>query len=245
MLIACWSPKGGSGTTVVSVALSLVLATRQPSGALLADFDGDVPAALGIPEPTGLGLADWLAADSDVPGDALEHLELEGGPGLRILPAGERSSSAPRRSDRAGALTAAFATDPRPVVADCGRANSGAPLTVASEAGVSLLVLRPCYLAVRRALAAPIRPSGVVLVAERDRALGARDIEQVLGAPVLTVLAVEPSVARAIDAGLLARRMPRPLAATANAIAASLPFPAGHPRPESRHPYLHRRASQR
>jgi MinD-like ATPase involved in chromosome partitioning or flagellar assembly len=244
VLIACWSPKGGSGTTVVSVALSLVLAAGEPSGALLADLDGDAPAALGIPDPSGLGLADWLAADNDVPGDALEHLELEAAPGLRIVPAGAPSAGAPA-FDRAGALAAAFASDPRPVVADCGRANSGAPLTVASGAGVSLLVLRPCYLAIRRALAAPIRPSGVVLVTERDRALGPRDVEQVLGAPVLTVLGVEPSVARAIDAGLLARRMPRPLAATANAIAASLPFPPGRPQPESRHLHLQRRAHQR
>ena len=30
MLIACWSPKGGTGTTVVSCGLALVLARSQP-----------------------------------------------------------------------------------------------------------------------------------------------------------------------------------------------------------------------
>ena len=29
MLIACWSPKGGTGTTVVSCGLALVLARSQ------------------------------------------------------------------------------------------------------------------------------------------------------------------------------------------------------------------------
>ncbi|HEX8771212.1 MAG TPA: hypothetical protein VF711_10645 [Acidimicrobiales bacterium] len=245
MLIACWSPKGGSGTTVVSVALGLVLAARQPSGALVADFQGDAPAALGLPEPTGLGITEWLAADSDVPDDALERLELEAGPGLRLLPVGKRPNFAPSRVDRASVLATALANDARPVVADCGRAGAGAELTVAAEAGVSLLVLRPCYLALRRALAAPIRPSGVVLVAERDRALGPRDIEEVLGAPVVAVLPVEPSVARAVDAGLLSRRMPRLLTAAATAITTSLTFGVERPPPGTRSGPLLRRGQQR
>lgn len=35
MLIACWSPKGGSGTTVVSVALAALASARSPGGALV------------------------------------------------------------------------------------------------------------------------------------------------------------------------------------------------------------------
>ena len=49
MLIACWSTKGGAGTTVVTAALGLVLARRHPAGALLVDLAGDLPAALGLP----------------------------------------------------------------------------------------------------------------------------------------------------------------------------------------------------
>ncbi|MDQ6927346.1 MAG: hypothetical protein M3159_01630 [Actinomycetota bacterium] len=244
MLIACWSAKGGSGTTVVSVALSLALATAEPRGALIADLAGDVPAVLGLPEPAGLGLTDWLAAETDVPDDALQRLEIDAGPGLRILPAGAPPSAAIRRAARGGSLAAAFAGDDRPVVADCGLATDGAALAVAAEAGVSLLVLRPCYLALRRALAAPVRPSGVVLVAEQHRALGARDIEEVLGAPVLTVLPVEPSVARAVDAGLVARRVPRSLAAAANDILTAIPVGDERPRSGVRHLSLLRRTRQ-
>ncbi len=62
-----------------------------------------------------------------------------------------------------------------------------------------------------RALAAPLRPSGVVLVSEPGRALGAKDVEDVLGVPVRAEVTVEAAVARAVDAGLLASRLPRSL----------------------------------
>src|SRR5215211_2524357 len=71
VLIACWAAKGGAGTTVVATALARVLTSGAPAGALLADLAGDVPAVLGLPEPTGPGLAEWLAAGEDVPPDAL------------------------------------------------------------------------------------------------------------------------------------------------------------------------------
>jgi hypothetical protein len=62
-----------------------------------------------------------------------------------------------------------------------------------------------------RALGAPVRPSGVVLVSEPRRALGRRDIEDVLGVPVAAEIALDDAVARSVDAGLLARRVPRVL----------------------------------
>ena len=74
MLVACWSAKGGSGTTVVAAALGHVLARSSPDGALLADLGGDLPAVLGLPEATAPGLADWLSAGDDVPPDALQRL---------------------------------------------------------------------------------------------------------------------------------------------------------------------------
>jgi MinD-like ATPase involved in chromosome partitioning or flagellar assembly len=209
VLIACWSPKGGAGTTVVSAALGLVLAASQgPS--LLVDLAGDVPAALGLPEPTGPGVADWLAAGPDVPDDALARLEVEAAPGLVLLPLGAAEPDA-GEPGRAQALASALAADRRPVVADCGRAGSGPGLALAAGASVSLLVLRPCYLALRRALAAPIRPSGVVLVGEEGRSLTRRDVEEVLGVPVRAEVAHDPAVARAVDAGLLTARVPRAL----------------------------------
>jgi hypothetical protein len=211
MLIACWSPKGGSGTTVVACGLAAALARTSPApGALLADLSGDAAAVLGVAEPGGPGLAEWLAAGPDVGAAALARLEVEAGAGLRLLawrPAGPEGPA----SGRAEALLDALSADRRPVVADCGAGSSGAGLALAAGAEVSLLVLRPCYLALRRALAAPVRPSGVVLLTEPNRSLGRRDVEDVLGVPVRAEVAVDDSVARAVDAGLLGRRLPRSL----------------------------------
>lgn len=207
MLISCWSVKGGSGTTVVSVALALVLARSSPDGALLLDLAGDAPAVLGLPEPAGPCTADWLA-DGDATDDALHRLEVEAAPSLALLPWGGTPVQA--ATDDGERLAAAL-SGPRPVVADCGSRLAGPGLAVAAAATVSLLVLRPCYLALRRALAAPVCASGVVLVREPGRALGRRDVEDVLGIPVRAEVAWDPAVARMVDAGLLGARVPRGL----------------------------------
>jgi MinD-like ATPase involved in chromosome partitioning or flagellar assembly len=214
MLVACWSPKGGSGTTVVACSLAALLARTAPpgTGVVLADLAGDVPAVVGIPTAGGPGLAQWLSAGPDVGVGALARLEVEVGAGLRLLPWGRPAPGLEASvAGRVEALAAALADDPRAVVADCGSAAGGAGLALAAGAALSLLVLRPCYLALQRALAAPLRPSGVVLVKEPGRAVGRRDVEDVLGVPVRAEVEVDPSVSRAVDAGLQLRRLPRAL----------------------------------
>jgi MinD-like ATPase involved in chromosome partitioning or flagellar assembly len=208
MLVACWSSKGGAGTTVVTAALALVLARREPTGAVIADLAGDVPAALGLAEPASPGLAGWLAAGPSVPPDALGRLEERAESGLALLPRG----SGPLAPERAEVLTALLASDGRPVVADCGAEPDGAALTVAAGATRSVLVTRACFLSLRRALAAPLRPSEIVLVTEPGRSLSRLDVEDCIGAPVVAEVSVDPVVARAVDSGLLATRLPRGLA---------------------------------
>jgi hypothetical protein len=48
-------------------------------------------------------------------------------------------------------------------------------------------------------------------VAEPGRALGAPEVEDVLGVPVRAVVGADPAVARAVDAGSLGDRLPRRL----------------------------------
>lgn len=220
MLVACWSAKGGSGTTVVAAALAAVLARSAPSaGAVLVDLAGDLPAVLGVPEPPGPGVAQWLAAGASVPADGLARLEAPLGDGLSLVPAG--GVPLPAAPGRGEVLAALLAADARPVVVDCGSPAlaGGAPLAVAAAATHSLLVLRPCYLALRRAAASPLRPSGVVLVAEPWRSLRASDVEDVLGVPVRAVVQHDPGVARAVDAGLLSARLPGSLRRSLRAVA--------------------------
>ncbi len=208
MLLSCWALKGGVGTTVVTAALGLTL-TRAGHDVLLVDLAGDLPAALGLPEPDGPGLTDWLAAGDDVPADGLGRLELSAGPGLAVLPRGG-GPLAP--TVRVEALVGALDTR-RSVVVDCGVLDGveADRTVVAARATHSLLVTRACYLALRRASDPPLRPSGVVLVTEPGRALDRSDVEHVVGAPVRAEIAVDPAVARAVDAGLLASRLPRGL----------------------------------
>lgn len=206
MLIACWSAKGGSGTTVVAAALARLSAARAGS-AVLADLAGDLPAAIGVPEPHSPGLAGWLEAGPEVPADALDRIAVEVGSDVTLLPRG-----GPLPDRRGEALAAALSALGRPTVVDCGTVADGVPLAVAVAATRSVLVIRPCYLALRRAVDAPLRPSEVVLVSEAGRALGRDDVEDALGVPVTAVVDLDPAVARAVDAGLLASRLPRSLA---------------------------------
>jgi hypothetical protein len=216
MLVACWSVKGGVGTTVVAASLALLFSRRVPAGALLADLDGDAAAALGLPEPDSPGLAGWLGAGPDVPADGLARLEVEVAPRLSLLPRG------PGRLEpaRATVLASILAGGPRPVVVDCGRVDAaatapvGTALVAAALVGAadrSVLVTRPCYLALRRATAAPLRPSEVVMIREPGRALSRRDVEDAVDAPVRAEIDADPAVARAVDSGLLAGRLPRSL----------------------------------
>ena len=80
MLIACWSPKGGSGTTVIACGIAAVLArTAAQAGVLIADLAGDASAVLGVADAAGPGLAEWLAAGPDVAATALGRVaEVDG-----------------------------------------------------------------------------------------------------------------------------------------------------------------------
>ena len=215
MLVACWSVKGGSGTTVVAAALALLMAGSADGRAVLVDLGGDAAAALGLPEHgEGASLAEvWADTGADPAADAaaLASLARPVGPGLELLSVGPSPTGHTAPPDAGDRLAAALSGWDVAVV-DCGPAGPVGPaLALAACSTVSLLVLRPCFLALRRAAAAPLRPSGIIVVAERDRALRASDVEAVVGAPVRAEVPWDPAVARAVDAGLLASRVPRAL----------------------------------
>jgi hypothetical protein len=208
VLIACWSAKGGVGTTVVAAALALLLSQDDEPDVLLADLAGDAPAVLGLPEPTSPGLAGWLSAGARVPADALARIEVDAAPGLRLLPRG-RGDLDPAR---AGVLAALLDRSPRPAVADCGCLHDAAAVALVARARHSLLVTRPCYVALRRLSRSPVRPTGVVVVNEPGRVLRSADVAATADAPVVAQVELDPKVARLVDSGLLGRRLPRSLA---------------------------------
>lgn len=216
MLIAVWSVKGGSGVSVVSALLALTCAQQSP--VLLVDLVGDQPAVLGIAEPDleALGVSDLLAAGASASASARFRMERDVLPNLALLGAGGSPGVGLGRCSHDPAvlqsLVSDLASDGRRVIVDCGLIDSSAsPDTaraVAAAAFTSILVVRPCFLALRRACRAPLVPDGVVVVNEANRALGVDDIESVVGVPIVAVVEHDPAIARLVDAGLLAARVP-------------------------------------
>ena len=204
-MYVCWSVKCGSGTTVVAAALSLLLSRTHPT--VLVDLCGDAPAALGLPEPSGPGVLDWMSSSTSG-ADALWRLAVPARDAMRVLPAGTSAGHTP--AHRWSALGDALSTHSDSVVVDAGVGSP--PDGLLPEFATSLLVVRPCYLSVRRAVATMARPTGIVLVTEPGRALGARDVERAIGAPVVAEVPYDPAVARSVDAGLLATRLPGSIA---------------------------------
>ena len=132
----CWAAKGGSGTTVVAATIALAC----PTDALLVDLDGELPAVLGLPEPGGQGVADWLA--SEAPPDALDDLTIDVDRTTRLIPRG--SAALDRSSPRWSELGPWLATRPASVV-DAG--SHPPPDELLGPDTRNLLVTRACYLA--------------------------------------------------------------------------------------------------
>lgn len=213
MVVALWSAKGGAGVTVCAVGAGLA-AARAGVDTLVVDARGDVPAACGVAEPTH-GIWDWAASPSPTPA-ALGRIERRLVGRLSLLGAGE---STPRSSGGgAVAILARLLLDePRQVVVDLGRLTGDvdAPEVHLADrlrdGGASMfLVTRACYLGLRSATRLGFRPDGIVVVREPGRALQDDDLSAVIGAPVVTCIDVDPTVSRAVDAGLLLDRQPRP-----------------------------------
>lgn len=197
MITTCWAAKGGSGTTVF--AASRALASPQPT--LLVDLAGDVSATLGLPGLDGPGINDWLGSEAS--SERLSALEVAVDPTCRLLPPGRTGTPT---GARWAALVERLADDPRDVIIDAGTGRPPAPLLDAADR--RWLVTRSCYLSLRAAVLQGCRPTGIVLIDEPGRTLRADDVEAALGAPIAATVLVDPAIARAVDAGLLASRLP-------------------------------------
>ncbi len=215
MLVCFWSPKGGSGTSVIAAASALVLA--RETDARIIDLSGDQPAVLGLAHDPVPGLLDWMRAGPGAPADALEHLAVDVAPRLDAAPRGRRARRRPPMPEAGAALAVALDADPRPGVCDLGRLDDPAAPAFAEVAGVGIVVVRGCYLGLRRAVRHPAITDaiGAILIDEHGRSLGAPDVEDVLGLPVLATIPARTSIARAVDAGCAAdpaARQSRPTA---------------------------------
>lgn len=214
MLVCCFSVKGGVGVTVTAAGLALSLGELGGgSPVTLVDLGGDLPAVLAVPEP-GPGVADWLAAGADVPPEGLDRVGVAVSPNVDLVPLG--SGILVDDPGRAEVLARLLASRARggSVVVDMGRIDMlPASLSDAlmEKADRRLLVTRACYVALSRARRFVPLATDVVLIEEEGRALDRVDVSTALGVPLAATVALDVAVARAVDSGLLVRRLPRPL----------------------------------
>ncbi|MDE0604072.1 MAG: hypothetical protein OXI18_06660 [bacterium] len=209
MLISMWSLKGGQGTSTAAALAAICAAQERDRPVRLVDFGRDQPAIFGTAEIADSGLARW--ARSDLSADALGRELVELTPNLSLLPKG----TGPINGRRADELVEWLKQDGTTVV-DMGTLGlghnddwqDGLEHKIMAASDQSILVTRACYLALRRTVSLPLRPSGVVLVAEAGRALTRSDCERAIGTPVVATLAIDPNIARAVDAGMLRTRVP-------------------------------------
>ena len=202
-MIVCWSVKGGSGTTVVASTIALMRAAESQRGALLVDLAGDVPAVLGLAESSGPGISDWFAHCDLGSRMTLQSIAIQATANLQIIARGSKQLDA---NENFSELCAALKTFDLPIIVDAGCGLPSPDLL--AHASSSLLVTRPCYLSLRRAAQLSVSPTGIVLINEAGRALGKHDVEAVIGAPVIAEIIFDAAIARAVDAGLLASRIP-------------------------------------
>ena len=206
-MIGCWSTKGGSGTTVISAALAFSRA-KTGEAVRLIDACGDLPAVLGICEPNGPGLSDWLASSRATASGLAEHA-VPVTTNVSLVPRGSFENLSLDR-DALARLSRALQHLGGCTIVDFGRHVER--LDLRDHAIRSILVVRPCYLALRRASTSP-KPDSIIIVEETSRALRPRDVEQVVGVRVMATVPIDPTIARCVDAGLLATQLP-PLLAT-------------------------------
>ena len=204
-MIVCWSVKGGSGTTVVASTIALMRAAESQRGALLVDLAGDVPAVLGLAESSGPGINDWFANCDHGSRMTLQSIAIQATANLQIIARGSKQLDA-KENRNFTELCAALKSFDLPIIVDAGCGLPSPDLL--ANASSSLLITRPCYLSLRRAAQLSVSPTGIVLINEAGRALSKHDVEAVIGAPVVAEIDFEAAIARAVDAGLLASRIP-------------------------------------
>ena len=193
MIVVCRSPKGGSGSTITSAALAMMLAAQHRGGGYIVDLAGELAPALGIPDPPDTQPVDVNAS-------------------LKLLSFAPRELRTPVEHNWKEVANQLLSYD-APVVIDVGTGE----LNESFEriANRTFLVLRPCYLALRKASNKMshgyLRNDGIIVLEESGRALTPTDISTVLKTPIVSTIKVDPSVSRAVDAGLLSSRIPAAL----------------------------------
>lgn len=203
MLVVLSSVKGGVGTSVTAAALALLASRDASRPTYLVDLASDQADINGLPSLHD-GLDDWLTS----PDRRLTDLAVEVTPRLRLVPSEHLS-----RCDTPDLSGLVLALDElrheAHIVIDAGCLDTTKHFECLSPR--RLLVMRPCYVALRTAVSDSSRWDGVVVVRPPDRVLTTRDVVNVCGLPLIAEIPMTADVSRAVDAGVLRSRLPSTL----------------------------------
>ena len=198
MIYAYVGAKGGVGNTVTAL-LAASSAKRAGREVVLVDLTGDFGVVLGT-APDLPGIAEWTAAEELSLG-AVSALAIDIVPGISLLPRGSGEID----SSRLGTLWSLAAGKPQVNIIDAGRGRAGLE-QVAGPRVRRLLTMTCCYQALHRAREIVTDVDDVIVLTDTQRALGLADIEAALGRHADAVVAVDRSISRWADAGLLLDR---------------------------------------
>lgn len=217
MLVACWSPKGGVGKTVLAAALAYRLADLgQP--VTLVDLDPQkADLATLLQAPSRPSLLDWplmAAGRDDLPPEALAHLP--GGVDFLPGPARVVEEVAVGR-ELAERLVAVLARRPGVAVLDVASALRDSTLVALERADAVLLVITPDLLALRAAYTfvqdmrlVGLDPARFRLVLNRaGRGISRGEVEELLPLPLVAALPSFPPLAQAVNHGVGSRILRR------------------------------------
>ncbi|MBV1869233.1 MAG: hypothetical protein KUG69_15215 [Marinosulfonomonas sp.] len=195
-IVLMWGSKGGAGTSVTAAAATL----HETKPVLLVDLDGDSAAILGADRARSpIGVNDWLAHD-DVESARLIELVDHIDDKTAVLAAGIGGDARYANPERVEQLAKWIAEQPGIVIIDAG--TGPPPKALVDVADRNVMVTRADYLALSNPAVVASHPDEIVLVNEPGRAIEQRDIERAINAPVNTVIDINPSISRSVDAGM-------------------------------------------
>lgn len=210
MIITLHSMKGGSGVSTAAALTALAARKHIDHPVTLVDLCGDQSAIFG--RPPAAGIAEWAARG--LPPEGLGHALAAAADGVQLL--GRGDGPLPSRGRQASEVVddlLVWMAGRGTVVVDAGNLHPGwdtphgagydLRCQLSETSDHTLVVVRRCYLAARRAPSMPHRASGMIVVDESDYGLEANDIAQFTGVPVAATVPVEAATARAVASGLI------------------------------------------
>ena len=221
MLVSVFSPKGGSGTSVVSALFAKALSEHAQT--LLIDAcSGDLEAILGIDEVPSFGFVQW-ANSKEPTALSLRNISvnvnsdfcfvagnIDADKAEVISDINRSIDSIDKDSEKESKLVDSLNEIETHCVVDLGLAQTDLQLKIAKSSDLVIIVLRQCYLGLSKAMIHPLL-NGIdccVVVKESGRSISSSQIADVLKLNVVVDLDARRDFARTIDAGVLTYRTP-------------------------------------